>query len=58
MKEIEVPEEIHQKILEFIDVAFEYFTDLINEFFAYITTHSYQEPFARVYQSERSLKPV
>ncbi|MBD2613464.1 MAG: hypothetical protein RMY62_018960 [Nostoc sp. ZfuVER08] len=58
MRDIEVPEEIRQQILEFIDVAFEYFTDLINEFFAYITTHSYQEPFARVYQSERSLRPV
>jgi hypothetical protein len=55
MKEIEVPEEIRQQALELIDVAFVYFTDLINEFLVYIKTHSYQEPFSKVYEPERSL---
>ncbi|WP_335153100.1 hypothetical protein [Nostoc sp.] len=58
MKEIEVSEEVRQQALELIDVAFEYFTDLVNEFLVYIKTHSYQEPFAKVYESERSLTSV
>lgn len=58
MREIEVSEEVRQKGLELIDVAFVYFTDLINEFLVYIQTHSYQEPFAKVYQPERSLTSI
>ncbi|MGJ5633408.1 hypothetical protein [Nostoc sp. CALU 1950] len=51
-------EEIRQQALELIDVAFKYFTDLINEFLVYIKTHSDQEPFFKVYEPERSLKAV
>ncbi|MEH2247726.1 hypothetical protein [Nostoc sp.] len=58
MKEIQVSEEIRQQALELIDVAFEYFTELINEFLVYIKTHSYQEPFSKVYEPERLLRAV
>lgn len=55
IRELEVPDDVHQQALELIDVAFDYFADLVNEFLVYIKTHSYQEPFVKVYTDERSL---
>ncbi|MEG3896772.1 MULTISPECIES: hypothetical protein [unclassified Microcoleus] len=58
IREIEVPEEIRQQAMELIDVAFDYFAELINEFLVYIKTHSYENPFGKAAPSERSLSAV
>lgn len=58
IRDLEVPDDVHQQALELIDVAFDYFADLVNEFLVYIKAHSYQEPFVKVYTGERSLSAV
>jgi hypothetical protein len=58
IRDIEVPEKIHQQAIELIDVAFDYFTALVNEFLVYIKTHSYENPFGETALSDRALSAV
>jgi hypothetical protein len=58
MKDIEISDEIREKAIEVINVSFDYFTKLVDEFYLYAQAHSYQEPFAKVYQSEQVLSLV
>ncbi|MEG4422100.1 hypothetical protein QUA70_26465 [Microcoleus sp. LAD1_D5] len=58
IRDIEVPEEIRQQAMEFIDVAFDYFAELVNEFLVYIKTHSYENQFGKAALSERALSAV
>ncbi len=58
IRDIEVPEKIRQQAMEFIDVAFDYKTELVNEMLVYIKTHSYKNPFGKTALSKRSLSVV
>jgi hypothetical protein len=58
IRDIEIPEEIRQQAMELIDVAFDYFAELVNEFLVYIKTHSYENPFGKAALSEPALSVV
>jgi hypothetical protein len=58
IRDIEVPEKIRQQAMELIDVAFDYFTELVNEFLVYIKNYSSENPFGKSALSKQSLSAV